>query len=60
MHNCRRFNITGICVPEMHYMVDISTAVANRIFESQLYDYFLAEETWKNSLQRGIIWMLMV
>lgn len=29
-----------------------SVAVANRIFESQLYDYFLAEETRENDLQR--------
>lgn len=29
-----------------------SVAVANRIFESQLYDYFLAEETRENNLLR--------
>lgn len=31
---------------------DGNVAVANRIFEIQLYDYFLAEETRKNDLQR--------
>lgn len=29
-----------------------NVAVSNRIFEAQLYDYFLAEETRKNDLQR--------
>lgn len=27
MHNRRRFNTTGICIPGIHYMVDISAAV---------------------------------
>ncbi len=27
MQKNKRFNITGICVPGIHYMVDISTAV---------------------------------
>lgn len=31
---------------------DGNVAVSNRIFEAQLYDYFLAEETRKNDLQR--------
>ena len=31
---------------------DGNVAVANRIFETQLYDYFLADETRKNDQQR--------
>ena len=27
----REFNVTGICVPEMHYMVDISENQMDRI-----------------------------
>ena len=33
---------------------DGNVAVANRIFESQLYDYFLAQETRKNE---AIYWV---
>jgi len=30
-NNMREFNVTGICVPEMHYMVDISENQMDRI-----------------------------
>ena len=36
----RRFNVTGVCVPEKHYMVDISGKLA-KIREMVDYgDYF--------------------
>lgn len=40
----KRFNITGICVPGIHYMVDISTAVdeivRNYVENGELYSLF--------------------
>ena len=35
----RRFNVTGICVPNMHYMVDISHKIEN-IFSMVDYGYY--------------------
>ena len=37
----RRFNITGVCIPEEHYMVDISGKI-NEIFKMvEQGDYFV-------------------
>lgn len=33
MHNRRRFQTTGVCIPKMHYMVDISAAVEQIVNE---------------------------
>ena len=35
----RKFNVTGICVPEMHYMVDISEKIEKifKLIEEQSY-----------------------
>ena len=43
----REFNVTGICVPDMHYMVDIGgkLAIHNRIFEIAVTDYFISRNT---------------
>ena len=35
----RRFNVTGICVPNMHYMVDISRKI-EKIFAMVEYGYY--------------------
>jgi len=35
----RRFNVTGICVPHMHYMVDISQKI-EEIFDMVEYGYY--------------------
>ncbi|MCI9343845.1 MAG: hypothetical protein HFI01_12870 [Lachnospiraceae bacterium] len=44
MQKNKRFNITGICVPGIHYMVDISTAVdeitRNYVENGELYSLF--------------------
>ena len=36
----RRFNVTGICVPEMHYMVDISNKIEQIFKLVENKDYF--------------------
>jgi len=36
----RRFNVTGICVPEMHYMVDISEKIEKIFKLVEAKDYF--------------------
>jgi len=41
----RKFNVTGICVPEMHYMVDISEKI-EKIFK-------LVEEKSYFTINRG-------
>ena len=42
----RKFNVTGICVPNMHYMVDISE-IAQRIrFYTNGYPYLVSRICW--------------
>ncbi|MCD8370011.1 MAG: hypothetical protein LUC94_06760 [Clostridiales bacterium] len=53
----KKFNITGLCIPDRHYMVDVSekinqiienynedgrVKISNRIFESYIYEYLIS------------------
>ena len=49
----RKFNVTGICVPDMHYMVDISGKIEQifRLMEEKAYFIIdKANEASNNSL----------
>lgn len=37
----KRFNTTGVCVPEKHYMVDISDKIAEIMKMVERGDYFV-------------------
>lgn len=53
------FNTTGVCIPERHYMVDITERLrkikeqegmlvfSNSIFKDWLYEYYLKEQSNK-------------